>query len=565
MTGAYVNSWDTSVQSTDPYGITTDGTNIWIVDEVDDEVYKYDMTGTYINSFDTSDISNDPYDITTDGTNIWIVDIEDNKAYKCDMTHTANTGEEFGYNLSRLLSTTLYHYRSVSNNSNSTVYGSDMTFITKASWATLHSRFAYAPTVPKVDESVFFTDLSNGAIISWSWNFGDGHTSVGINQVHTYDESGSYTVTLKITDATGSDTSSRSIYIMGLEDPYVPTPIKPKEPEGYNVSDTYDVLKVLDLPVSDNKITVVIIDTGFTPTIYDGINMQNVEGYALSHFESEYDDNGHGTFTIYEIMYITQNKCPNAKIISYKTFDEFGAAKPNDFLNALDAVKYMRPDIVSISAGAIGNPLDEYSMKIKEMREYGIIVVASAAGNLGPAPGTILSPACSDYAIAVGAFDTKGTLTLVDDEICSWSSRGPVLDISPKPDIVAPGESILGPWLYSEKSVSGTSMSAPFIVGGTAVVISQNKPLLNIVKLMYFWNLGVVGDAYEGALKDSCTAVGDENIWGAGVPDFVKVNDNFHNRLLILIIIPIVLIVFIAAIIVAFYLHKRNNTTSWTP
>jgi serine protease AprX len=421
----------------------------------------------------------------------------------------------------------------------------------------LRAFFSYSPSHIKISDTVTFNDLSSGDIILWSWDFGDGHTSNGKQQSHDYTESGRYQVSLLITDAGGyKDKYTTTVSISSFVDPSIPPPEEPENFEGYPISGMYDRLKVTDLPVSDNKITVVVLDTGFTPTTYDGINMQNVKGYALSRFETIHDDNGHGTFVLYEIMYITQNKCPNADIVSFKTFDKYGSAEPGDFLDALDAIKYLNPDIVSISAGAIGNPNDEYSRKVKELRERGIIVIAAAAGNLGPTPGTILSPACSDHAIAVGSFDTKGTLTLADDEICDWSSRGPVPGISPKPDVVAPGESIRGPWIYTEKSKSGTSMSTPLIVGGTAIVVAQNKPLLDIVKTVYFWNLGVVGDAYEGALKDSCTLLGDENAWGAGVPDFVEVNDNFRNRLVLLISIPIVIIVLISVIAIYFYKRK---------
>lgn len=421
----------------------------------------------------------------------------------------------------------------------------------------LRARFVYAARTYRVNETVSFLSISDGFIIKWNWNFGDGHTAVGMTSNHVFTEPGQYIVSLTITGLDlNKDSYSKSVAILTLEEPTIPPPVEPEELVGYHISGMYDRLKVTDLAVSNSKLKVVVLDTGFTPTTYDGINMQNIKGYSLSRFDSAYDDNGHGTFVLYEIMYITQNKCPNAEIVSFKTFDKYGSAEPGDFLDALDAIKYLNPDIVSISAGAIGNPNDEYSMKVKELRERGIIVIAAAAGNLGPTAGTILSPACSDYAIAVGAFDTRGTPAEADDVICLWSSRGPVLDISPKPDVVAPGESIRGPWLYTEKSKSGTSMATPLIVGGTAAVVAQNKPLLDFVKIIYFWNLGVVGDAYEGALKDSCTMLGDENAWGAGVPDFVEVNDNFRNRLVLLISIPIVIIILIFAIAIYFYKRK---------
>ena len=52
---------------------------------------------------------------------------------------------------------------------------------------------------------VTFTDqsTSNGTIIIWAWNFGDGNTSADQNPIHTYSKPGTYTVCLNITDDHG--------------------------------------------------------------------------------------------------------------------------------------------------------------------------------------------------------------------------------------------------------------------------------------------------------------------------------------------------------------------------
>ena len=39
--------FDVGVQSSDPYGITWDGSNFWVLDEDDREVFKYNSTGDY--------------------------------------------------------------------------------------------------------------------------------------------------------------------------------------------------------------------------------------------------------------------------------------------------------------------------------------------------------------------------------------------------------------------------------------------------------------------------------------------------------------------------------------
>lgn len=51
------------------------------------------------------------------------------------------------------------------------------------------------------NSTVTFSDHSVGAVV-WQWNFGDTVTSTSQNPIHTYEEEGSYTVTLVITNAT---------------------------------------------------------------------------------------------------------------------------------------------------------------------------------------------------------------------------------------------------------------------------------------------------------------------------------------------------------------------------
>ena len=62
-----------------------------------------------------------------------------------------------------------------------------------------------------------FTDTSSdsdGNIVDWSWNFGDGNTSTEQNPVHTYDSAGTYEVSLTVTDdadATNVKTASLTV------------------------------------------------------------------------------------------------------------------------------------------------------------------------------------------------------------------------------------------------------------------------------------------------------------------------------------------------------------------
>ncbi len=73
---------------------------------------------------------------------------------------------------------------------------------------------------------VTFTDESTGSPTFWLWTFGDGTSSTKQNPVHTYYTTGkktqTYTVTLKVTNAKGIDTLTKTRYIT-----VTPAPVPP--------------------------------------------------------------------------------------------------------------------------------------------------------------------------------------------------------------------------------------------------------------------------------------------------------------------------------------------------
>jgi len=70
--------------------------------------------------------------------------------------------------------------------------------------------------------SVTFNDTSSGSPDSWFWDFGDRTNSTRQNPVHSYQDSGSYTITLTAGNSAGYDTTVRNHYILVL--PVSPTP-----------------------------------------------------------------------------------------------------------------------------------------------------------------------------------------------------------------------------------------------------------------------------------------------------------------------------------------------------
>ena len=78
------------------------------------------------------------------------------------------------------------------------------------------AQFTYSPPNPLVNETISF-DASgcsdaDGVIVGYLWDFGDGDTSTSQNPTHAYDQAGSYTVTLTVTDDDGlTDTATQTI------------------------------------------------------------------------------------------------------------------------------------------------------------------------------------------------------------------------------------------------------------------------------------------------------------------------------------------------------------------
>ena len=75
------------------------------------------------------------------------------------------------------------------------------------------AKFSGTPVSGNVPLTVQFTDKSLNTPTSWKWNFGDRISSTKRNPEHIYSEDGKYTVTLTVTNAYGSNTTSKSKYI----------------------------------------------------------------------------------------------------------------------------------------------------------------------------------------------------------------------------------------------------------------------------------------------------------------------------------------------------------------
>ena len=80
----------------------------------------------------------------------------------------------------------------------------------EASWSCIFpslppvSSFNFSDSI-SCNPTIYFYDLSTNGPNSWLWDFGDGNTSTNQNPIHTYQNSGTYTVKLTTTNNFGTD------------------------------------------------------------------------------------------------------------------------------------------------------------------------------------------------------------------------------------------------------------------------------------------------------------------------------------------------------------------------
>lgn len=437
------------------------------------------------------------------------------------------------------------------------------------------AKFTYNPKNPSSNTKISFIDLSfdhDGSVVYWKWDFGDNTISYERNPEHIYGQEGEFKVVLMVMDDDGYWSSTWD-YVRTYDDagnntdniiiiPPLKPPLAPYEP--YTVPEMYHMLKIDKIGKTEGSVKVAVIDSGITYREYEGFNMYLIEALKIPSLTDPYDENGHGTWCNWAVYYgvagFTNGKQYSIRVIreSYCTYD--------DLIYSLNYAKKLGVDVISISLGGAGSVNGVIAKKIDELRKDGIIVVC-AAGNYGPTPSTIITPALSPSAIAVGSVNPQKTLDFYgDDTVSIWSSRGVVPNLKEnKPDIVAGGESIIGAWLYGEKIASGTSMATPIVAGGCAVVYAKHEKLWNFLKGEYnIISLGnilggerIVPFIFEYSLeKTAYSKEGwDGTSYGHGIPQFDKMEEYAFKLGLLFAILPFIIA---SCLSILFYkIHKK--------
>ncbi|MHB2017258.1 MAG: S8 family serine peptidase [Candidatus Xenobia bacterium] len=180
---------------------------------------------------------------------------------------------------------------------------------------------------------------------------------------------------------------------------------------------------------------VAVIDSGFQHPSKPLVAWEDV----IDGSDQPIDPVGHGTHVAGDIL----QTAPDAGIVAIRVMNQDGQGRPSDIIRgiqyAIDHQKDLNIGVINMSLGGpndgVSSQDDPIDRAVEQAIRHGIAVV-DAAGNDGPKPSTVGSPADDPKGIAVGS-------ALNPQQVSDFSSRGPTADGAAKPDITAPGEFIV--------------------------------------------------------------------------------------------------------------------------
>jgi serine protease AprX len=244
-------------------------------------------------------------------------------------------------------------------------------------------------------------------------------------------------------------------------------------------------------------VTVALMDTGVAehPDLAGSV-LARVD--FVQDGETQLDPSGHGTFVAGLIAAhgtTFKGVAPDSKLVSLRVLDRNGTGSMHAVLAAFDWLLRNRATygirVLNLSFGApqTGSYQTSLLAGLVESAWFAGLVVTAAAGNDGPAAGTVASPGADPFVVTVGSIADQGTASWDDDRLSNFSGRGPTKDGFAKPDILAPGEHVVSlrvpgseldngttsDSLYAR--LTGTSASTAMVAGVAALVLQVRSDL----------------------------------------------------------------------------------------
>lgn len=242
---------------------------------------------------------------------------------------------------------------------------------------------------------------------------------------------------------------------------FLPSEVKDKKPWG---------LVERNIPKQWRKtkgegVTVAILDTGVWrhKDLPDPVFAWNATGKG-----SVFDKHGHATHVAGIVGARLDGSgvvgwAPECNLAAVKVLTDAGWGEDKWIADGIRYATKKGANIINLSLG--GKYSGIIGDAVRDAVKAGVVVIC-AAGNEGPNPMTVASPAAMRETIAIGSYRQDG-------KISSFSSRGPEVDFA------FPGEKILSTYLNnSYRILSGTSMACPAAAGLAALVLasSEKKP-----------------------------------------------------------------------------------------
>lgn len=246
-------------------------------------------------------------------------------------------------------------------------------------------------------------------------------------------------------------------------------------------------------------VRIAVLDTGVTANSAFASAITSINLLGLPNDPSM--QNGHGTAVASMIIgndYLTPGVAPGSQIISVRIAGDDGQGDSFTLAQGILAAVDAGASLINISMGSFGDSAIVRNA-IQYAMDRGALIIA-AAGNNGV--DQVYYPAANQGVIAVGAVDALGNHL-------DFSNFGNEIDIS------APGYALNAAWTGDQAvSVSGTSFSAPIVVGALAAIMTEAGP--GNLTPTQAWNL------LSAYLNDGGAAGTDPQL-GAGMPDLGRV------------------------------------------